>query len=291
MPFNNNRKLVAIASGKGGTGKTTVAVNLALMAVNKGISVTYADCDVEAPNGHIFLKPRVDQTIPVEMPVPEVDQEKCITCGKCEEICQYNAILLIGENVLVYPDLCHSCGGCMLACPAGAISEIPRPIGKVETGKSGNDLKIVQGNLNIGEKLAPPLIRSVKDRLPAEGLILLDAPPGTSCPVVETVKDADYTLLVTEPTPFGLHDLTLAVGMMRALEQPFGVVLNRSDAGSDETLKYLESEQIPILAELPADRSVAETYSKGVPTIEALPLFRKLYEELLKTILDRVGTG
>lgn len=288
MRNNDQRKTVAIASGKGGTGKTTVAVNLALTALNRNLSVAYADCDVEAPNGHIFLKPEIETSEPVEMLIPEVDQETCIACGKCEEICQYNAIVMIGEKVLVYPDLCHSCGGCMLVCPVGAISETPRPIGKVETGKSGQGLKIIQGNLNIGEKLAPPLIADVKAHLPGEGLVFLDAPPGTSCPVVETVSGADYTILVTEPTPFGLHDLTLAVGMMRALDQPFGVVLNRSDAGSGETLNYLESEQIPILAELPADRAVAEAYSRGLPTIEALPMFRKLYEELLKHILDRL---
>ena len=279
-----NSLKIAIASGKGGTGKTTLAANLAALAARNGRKAVYVDCDVEEPNGHIFLNPHIEETRTVPVLIPQVDQEKCIQCGKCQEICQYGAIVLIGEKVLVYPEMCHSCGGCLLVCPVGAISEITRPIGVVETGNGDTGVGFVQGRLNIGEKLAPPLIRAVKESIPEEQLVIVDAPPGTSCPVIEAVQGADYTILVTEPTPFGLNDLILAVEMMRALKQPFGVAINRAGLGYDEVRRYLEREQVANLAEIPDDRRIAEAYSVGKLAVDAVPEIKTIFQGLLSAI-------
>lgn len=276
---------LAIASGKGGTGKTTIATNLAAVAASHGASTSYVDCDVEEPNGHIFLRPRIKETKPIEVFIPSVDKETCIACGQCQEICQYSAIILMGEEVLVYPDLCHSCGGCMLVCPVNAISETPRTMGVIEMGDTDAGVNFIQGRLNIGEKQSPPAIRSVKKHLPENGLQILDAPPGTACPVIEVVSGADYTILVTEPTPFGLNDLILAVEMMRALKKPFGVAVNQADIGDDEVSRYLRREKLDKLLELPHDRRIAEVYSNGHLIVENLPEYKTLFENLLNSAL------
>ena len=279
---------IAIASGKGGTGKTTVATNLAYIASLNGRSVAYLDCDVEEPNGHIFLKPRITETRPIGNLIPEVDTVKCTLCGKCGEICQYSAIVCVGEKVLVYPELCHACGGCVLVCPAGAISEAPRITGKLEAGDAGA-IHFVHGLLNVGEAMSPPLIRQVKAAPPAADLLVMDSPPGTSCPVIESVRDADFVLLVTEPTPFGLNDLKLAVEMVRALTLPFGVVINRADVGDDQTAQYCRGQRIDVIAEIPDDRQVAEAYSRGEMICEAIPKYRELYSDLLKLVETRIA--
>ena len=278
---------IAIASGKGGTGKTTVAVNLAWMLSGMGKPVQYLDCDVEEPNGHIFLKPQIMATASVGISVPVVDEQKCTACRKCAEICQYHAIAVL-KKALVFPELCHGCGGCAIVCPAGAIREQDRAIGVVETGHairpdSGQaaGVAFVQGRLNIGEPTAPPLIRAVKKAI-SNGVAILDAPPGTSCPVVTTVRDADYVLLVTEPTPFGLNDLKLAVEMLRQLRIRHGVVINRADSGDRRVLDYCEAEAIPVLLELPDDRRVAAAYSRGQLALEAVPEWRPLFLNLWK---------
>ena len=234
---------IAIASGKGGTGKTTVATNLAYVASRNGQSVAYLDCDVEEPNGHIFLKPEITDRKPVGSLIPQVDAEKCTLCGECGEICQYSAIVRVGEKVLVYPELCHGCGGCSLVCPADAITEVSREIGVLETGRAGA-IQFAQGLLNVGEAMSPPVIRAVKSTAFQADLTIVDAPPGTSCPVIEAVRGADFVILVTEPTPFGFHDLKLAVEMVRVLKLPFGVVINR--AGLDGTKR-------PFVLQRPAD--------------------------------------
>ena len=260
---------IAIASGKGGTGKTTVAVNLACVLADSGQTVQYLDCDVEEPNGHIFLKPEITATEPVGIPVPVVDEKKCTGCRKCAEVCQYHAIAVL-KKPLVFAELCHGCGGCALVCPERAIREENRTIGVVETGRA-NGVAFAQGRLNVGEPMAPPLIRAVKKKAIAEGVAIMDAPPGTSCPVVATVRDADYVLLVTEPTPFGLNDLRLAVEMIRQLGVPHGVVINRADSGDRRVRDFCMAETIQILLEIPDDRRVAEAYSRGHMAVRVLP--------------------
>jgi len=281
---------IAIASGKGGTGKTTVATNLAYVASKNGRAVAYLDCDVEEPNGHLFLKPEIAERSPVGHLIPHVDEDKCKNCGQCGEICQYSAIVCLGQKVLVYPELCHACGGCMRVCPSDAITEVAREIGTLEVGSAGT-IRFVHGLLNIGEAMSPPVIRAVKDAAPDVDLLLVDAPPGTSCPVIESVRDADFIVLVTEPTPFGLNDLKLAVDMVRVLGLRFGVVINRSDSGDDAVRRYCESDGIGILAEIPDDRQVAEAYSRGLMASEALPDYRARFEELLGVLSEQASAG
>ncbi|OHB73242.1 MAG: (4Fe-4S)-binding protein [Planctomycetes bacterium RBG_13_63_9] len=274
---------IAIASGKGGTGKTTVATNLAWIASRSGWSTAYLDCDVEEPNGHIFLKPEIADRRAVGSLVPLVDVEKCTLCGECGEICQYSAIVRVGEKVLVYPELCHGCGGCSLVCPADAITEVSRDIGVLETGRAGS-VQFVQGLLNVGEAMSPPLIKAVKSTALQVDLTIIDAPPGTSCPVIEAVRGVDFVVLVTEPTPFGFHDLKLAVEMVRALKLPCGVVINRAGLDGSDMRSYCSTQRIPILREMPDDRELAEAYSRGEMACEALPKYESMFAGLLETI-------
>lgn len=271
---------LAIASGKGGTGKTTVATNLAWVAGCKGGSVAYLDCDVEEPNGHLFLNPKITSRAPVGRLHPVVDEDKCTHCGQCGEICQYSAIVCMGEKVLVHPELCHSCGGCARVCQPGAIAEVTRGTGRLESGAAG-PIQFVGGLLNIGEARSAPLIRQVKAAAPVADLVILDSPPGTSCPVIESVRNVDFVLLVTEPTPFGLNDLKLAVEMVRAMKLPLGVVINRAGSGEERVLEYCRAQNIEVLAEIPDDRRVAEAYSRGRLACDAVPEFRARIEDLL----------
>jgi MinD superfamily P-loop ATPase len=275
---------IAIASGKGGTGKTTVAVNLAVTLAEHGHPVQYLDCDVEEPNGHLFLNPAITTTEPVGIPVPVVDESACTGCRKCSEVCQYHAIAVL-KKALVFPELCHGCGGCALVCPAGAIREQDRAIGVVETGLAGR-VAFAQGRLNVGEAMSPPLIRAVKKKTLAGRIALFDSPPGTSCPVVATVRDTDYVLLVTEPTPFGLNDLRLAVDMIRQLGVPHGVVINRADSGDLRVRDYCAVKKIPVLLELPDDRRVAEAYSCGQMATSRLPEWKPLFLSLWNRIKE-----
>ncbi len=279
---------IAIASGKGGTGKTTLGTNLAVTLAAAGHNVTYLDCDVEEPNGHIFLKPKIECSSTVGVPVPQVDVSKCTGCGKCGDVCQYSAIVCINKKVLTFPELCHGCGGCMLLCPEKAIIEVPRDIGVVEEGDS-NGVSFVHGLLEVGEAMSPPLIRAVKARASADGVTIFDAPPGTSCPVIESVKDSDFVMLVTEPTPFGLNDLKLAVEMVRKLGLPFGVVINRSDVGDDGVVRYCEKEGIAILLEIPDDRRIAEGYSRGEMAVEIVPELRASLRSLFESLQERTS--
>jgi len=279
--------IISIASGKGGTGKTTIAVNLAQTISQMGKTVQYIDCDVEEPNGHIFLKPFFYDKREITVPVPEVDLEKCIGCGKCGQLCQYSAIVSLKETVLVFEQLCHSCGGCMLVCPTGAIKEKKKRIGFFERGSAGN-IRFVQGRLEIGDVRSPALIKKVREKADNTGITILDAPPGTSCPVVEAVRDTDFVLLVTEPTPFGLNDLELAVAMVRQLKIRFAVAINRSNIGDDGVTRYCQQENIKVLIQIPNDRKIAESYSRGVMIVEAMPDYRqkfmKLYEDIKKLV-------
>jgi len=261
--------IISIASGKGGTGKTTVAVNLALSLQN----VQILDCDVEEPNAYIFLKPKIIGEKKAVIPVPEIDEAKCDYCGKCREVCAYHAIAVVPANdrkkgsVLIFPHLCHGCGACSLLCPKGAIKEIDKEIGVIETGEKENML-FVHGRLNIGEAMSPPVIRQAKKYINLSKTVIIDAPPGTSCPVITAVKGSDFCVLVTEPTPFGLNDLILAVEVLRKIEIPFGVVINRADIGDGKVEDYCEKENIPILMKIPFSKEIAASYSEGVPIVE-----------------------
>lgn len=268
--------IISVASGKGGTGKTTIATNLAL-SLNG--SVQFLDCDVEEPNSHIFLKPDLRENEIVGIPVPEVDASRCTYCGKCGEICQYSAIVVISKNVLTFPELCHGCGGCFLVCPEGAISEKDRQIGVVEKGEA-NKIAFVHGRLQIGAAISPPLIKAVKKHVDKAKTVIIDAPPGTSCPVIEAVKESDFCILVTEPTPFGLNDLRLAVEVVRILKIPFGVIINRADEGDEGVKEYCSRENIPILMEIKTERKIAEAYSRGIPIVEIMPEYRKHFQLL-----------
>lgn len=276
---------IAVASGKGGTGKTTVAANLAYVASRDGHTVAYLDCDVEEPNGALFLKPAITEREPVHVSIPAVEETQCTNCGLCGVLCQYSAIVPIKGKVLIFPELCHGCGGCWLVCGSGALSESRRSTGRLETGNA-NGIRFIQGILDIGQAMSPPVIRAVKAAAPDAGLVVIDAPPGTSCPVIESVRDSDYVLLVTEPTPFGLNDLKLAVEMVRVLGLPFGVVINRAGTSASDTHAWCEHEQIPILVEIPDDRHVAEAYSRGEMVCEAIPEYLPVFSRLLQRIKD-----
>jgi MinD superfamily P-loop ATPase len=275
--------VVAVASGKGGTGKTTIATNLACFLASQGKNVQYLDCDVEEPNGHIFLKPELTVSQEVTVDIPQVDLEKCTACGKCGEICQFSAIICIKKQVLTFEQLCHSCGGCWHICPVGAIKPNPFKIGDIDFGKAPN-IDFIAGRLQIGSVRSPAIIKEVKRHVKEDYLTIIDVPPGTSCPVVEAVKGADFVLLVTEPTPFGLNDLRLAVELVRQLNLSFAVVINRYDIGNEEVEKYCKAENIDICLKLPDDRRVAEAYSTGQIIVDVLNEYRQQFSELYEYI-------
>ena len=272
--------IISVASGKGGTGKTTVATNLAL---SLGTDVQLLDCDVEEPNAHLFINPSFEDMETVFVPVPVVNEEKCSYCGKCGEICQFKAIAVVNENVLIFEELCHSCGGCWEVCPEGAITQGGREIGVIQKGRS-NGIEFIHGRLRVGEAMSPPLIKKVRSFENRDKLTIIDAPPGTSCPVIACMKNADFVLLVTEPTPFGLYDLKLAVGAAQILNIPLGLVINRSDLGDNKVRKYAHQEGLPILMEIPLNRQIAEAYSRGEMLVDVMPewkaKFLGLYDQI-----------
>lgn len=275
-----NGSIIAVASGKGGTGKTTIAANLAQYVGGLGMKVQYLDCDVEEPNGHIFLKPHINRRQEVTVNVPQVNLERCTGCGQCGEICQYSAIICLNEdNVLTFEQLCHSCGGCWRICPADALTTKPLGIGHIEFGKAG-DVDFVHGKLNIGHVRTPALIKEVKKHIKEDCLAIIDVPPGTSCPVVEAVKGVDFVLLVTEPTPFGLNDLKLAVELVREMNLRFAVVINRYGIGNDQVEKYCTAENIDIAVKLPDNRRIAELYSSGLMIVDVLCECKRWFSEL-----------
>jgi len=275
--------IISIASGKGGTGKTTIATNLALSI---GSGVQFLDCDVEEPDAHIFLNPRIKKTLTAYIPVPKIDESECNFCGRCAEVCAYNAMAVLKDKVLTFPHLCHGCGGCSLLCPQKAITEVNKDIGVVEIGNS-NNLQFVHGRLNIGETLSPPLIRAVKNYINPTRIVIIDAPPGTSCPVIEAIKGSDFCILVTEPTPFGLNDLILAVRVLRKLNISFAVVINRSDIGDNKLEDYCEKEDIPVLMRIPFKKEIAVAYSNGTPIVEKFPEYKDEFVSLFKKIKKR----
>ncbi len=269
--------ILSVASGKGGTGKTTVSVNLAKVMNS---DVRLLDCDVEEPNAHLFLQGVLNGEEVVNIPVPEIDKELCDGCGKCGKFCEYNALVSYGSVPIVFPEMCHGCGGCTLVCPRKAIREVDKRIGVVEI-RQDEHIKLVMGKLDVGVAMAPPLIRAVKKHLSESQTAILDAPPGTSCPVIAAIRDTDFVLLVTEPTPFGLHDLKLSVDMVRELGLPLGVVVNRYGSGDDRVHEYCSQADVPVLLEIPDDRRIAEAYSRGQLIVDALPEYRDLFLDLL----------
>ena len=279
--------IISVASGKGGTGKTLVATSLAL-SLKGSHRVTLLDCDVEEPNAHILLKPTFTDRESVHMPVPKVDEAKCNYCGRGTQVCVYHAIAVAGKHILTFPQLCHGCGACSYLCPERVISEENREIGIVELGRS-DGLGFAHGKLSIGEAMAPPVIRKVKEHIVRDGIAIIDVPPGTSCPVVEAVKGSDFCLLVTEPTPFGLNDLILAVETLRKLSIPCGVVLNRAGVGDDKVEAYCERENIPLLLTIPLDREIARLYSRGIALVEGLPRWKGCFIELFEKVKERVS--
>lgn len=273
---------IAIASGKGGTGKTLVATSLAL-SLAKEHNVQLLDCDVEEPNDEIFLKPAITSSEQAVIQVPVVDEAKCTHCGECARVCVYHALAVLPNQVLTFHQLCHGCGACAYLCPEGAITEQPREIGRVDTGRA-NGIGFVQGVLNVGEAMAPPVIRQVKKHIANNGVALIDSSPGTSCPVIEAMKGSDYCLLVTDPTPFGLNDLALAVGAVRALGIPCGVVINRSGPNDTATDEYCRREGLPILMRIPLDIEIARMYSRGIPLVEGKPEWTDRFIDLFRRI-------
>lgn len=276
--------IISIASGKGGTGKTTFATNLAL-SLNKNI--LFVDCDVEEPNSNIFLKTSIFEAKDITVEVPAVEKNKCSFCGKCSDFCRFNALAVVPNDVLIFPGLCHSCGGCQLVCPDDAISYHKRPIGKIEHGTK-NNIDFYQGILNVGEIQAVPLIKALKQQIKPDFDVILDAPPGTSCPVIETISNSDYCILVTEATPFGLHDLKLAVEVLRHMNLPFGVVINRDGTGFKKVDVYCTNEHIDVLMKIPDDENIAHLYSEGIPFVRERSSWRARFIELFEKIHEEV---
>ncbi len=272
---------IAIASGKGGTGKTTVAVNLALAMGNAQL----LDCDVEEPNCNLFLGFELEKYEDVTITIPELDPQKCTLCGRCVDFCQYNAVAKLPESIMFFPKLCHGCGGCALVCPEDAIMEKKRPIGRLEKGIDDRfNIELLQGTLDIGEPMASPVIKQLQTYIDQSTVAIIDSPPGTACPVIASVADMDFCLLVTEPTPFGLNDLSLAVEVIRQLDIPFGVVINRHGTGDGRVEEYCKKEKIPILMKIPYDREIAVLYSKGIPFVQEMPEWKENFRELCRNI-------
>jgi MinD superfamily P-loop ATPase len=274
--------IIAVASGKGGTGKTTIATNL---AKSIGHGAQLIDCDVEEPNSHLFLNPLIEKSEKVYVPRPKVDLDKCTYCGECAKICRFSAIVVVKKHVLVFPELCHGCGGCSKVCPEEAISEIPKSIGILEQGES-HPLAFIHGRLEVGEAMSPPLIKAARTLAQVNGVVIIDSPPGTSCPVIASIKGSDFCILVTEPTPFGLNDLELAVEVVLELEIPAGVVINRSDIGDLAVKEFCEGRSIPVLMEIPEDRQIAEAYSRGEMIIDVMPEYKEKFQQLFAAIRE-----
>ena len=281
--------IIAIASGKGGTGKTTVATSLALSLASDH-PILFLDCDVEAPNAHLLLEPSLEQHGEATLLIPQIDESLCNQCGICSEVCQYNAIVMAGEKVLVFPELCHGCGSCFLNCPTNAITEVPNVLGKLDDGHTPEGIRFAQGVLDIGQPFAVPVIKQLKSSFPArpEETVIIDAPPGTSCPVVETIHDTDYVLLVTEPTPFGLHDLMLAYDLTRELNLPVGVIINRDGIGDHKVDDFCEEQGIPVLLRIPMQREIAAGLAQGIPLITLKPEYRQQLRKLFVTVSNSV---
>jgi len=277
--------IISVASGKGGTGKTTIATSLAISALE---DVQLLDCDVEEPNAHIFIKPKIDSKESIGVLVPQIDANKCVLCGRCTRICAFNALAIIPNKILVFSELCHSCGACQYICPVKAINEVKKELGTIKIGQK-NNIKFIQGELNIGEAIPIPIIKAVKEYIVANKLVIIDAPPGTSCPMIESTKNSDFCLLVTEPTPFGLSDLILTIEVLKKLKISYGVVINRAGLGDEKTEQYCQLNDIPILMKIPFQKEIALTYAKGIPIVEAFPEYKIIFRKVITDIMEIIS--
>lgn len=289
--------IIAVASGKGGTGKTTIATALAQALSRAGFSVTCLDCDVEAPNAHIFIRPNLEHRQNVEMLIPQVSANLCTGCGECAAVCQFHAIVVLGGQTLVFPELCHGCGSCAMVCPENAITEVPRTMGVLEGGLSPDGINFGHGLLNVGEPMAVPAITQLKkwrDTMNAE-VVILDSPPGASCPVVESIRGADFVLLVTEPTPFGLHDLRQAYELTQELHIPTGLIINRDGIGNTAVDGYCQKVGLPVLLHIPLEREIGEGIAQGKTLLEIHPEYeatlRALYTQITRQIAPAMAGG
>lgn len=280
--------IITMASGKGGTGKTTVSVNLAALAAGRGHRVHLCDCDVEEPNAHLFLNPKMESSQPVELPLPVVNQELCSHCGKCSEICEFNAIASLPNQTIVFPELCHSCSGCWLVCPQKAIEQGVREIGWVE-GSLPRGMTFTRGRIKVGETQVPPVVEAVKAVPAPETLVIRDAPPGVTCPTVAALEGSDFVVLVAEPTAFGLNDLRAAVELVRQMELPFAVMINRLGSGDSRVEDYCQEEGITLLPGLPFRKSVAVAISKGELITQTLPEMTPYFNDLFQSICQLAG--
>ncbi len=271
---------IAIASGKGGTGKTTVSLNLALSLSD----VQLFDCDVEEPNCNLFLGFDLEKVEDVVCPVPVINQEKCSICRQCSDFCRYNALAALPDRVLFFPSLCHGCGGCAVLCSEKAIRESERSLGVIEKAKGESSPEFYRGLLNIGETMTSAVIKTLKKYIDDRKTAILDAPPGTACPVIASIGDVDYCVLVTESTPFGFHDLRLAVDVVRSLKVPFGVIINRWGLGDSRVEEYCKAEGIPILLKIPNDLKIAELYSRGIPFVREMPEWNEKFIGMFEAI-------
>ena len=282
--------IVTVASGKGGTGKTTVATSLALALVDE--HPVFIDCDVEAANAHLFLSPEIRESREVGIPIPEVNPDLCTACGRCAEVCAFHAIVVVGKEVMVFPQLCHGCGSCTRQCPEGAIHEVSHLQGVMQHGRAGG-IRFSQGILKVGEPMAVPLIHALKswDVPDDEAWVIRDSPPGTACPVVETMVGSDVVLLATEPTPFGLHDLRLAAELAKILDLPAAVVINRDGVGDAGVEQFCEKEGIPVLMRIPLSREIGESLARGIPLVKAEPGYLPAFQELAGKLARMAGSG